>query len=305
MSSKFPEVSDFVLDFLGVPKGDSRPEDASIAVLPVPFEQTTSWLQGTRDGARAILEASHYVEYYDMETGLEVVREGIVTDRPVKASSTREMMDEVYERVSSCLDRGQFVVTLGGEHTVSLGAIKSFLEKFSPLTIISLDAHADMREEYQEDRFNHACVMARVQEMTHDIAMVGTRSMDISEREKLAGIPMLSASEFLHSRNSWSRFIEGLSSNVYLSFDVDVLDPSIMPSTGTPEPGGLDWYSTLGFLKELFRRRNVVGLDVVELAPSEHNKAPDFLVAKLINTLLSYKYFYTRKEEPSSDHDRR
>ena len=294
MNSELPHVSDFVLDFLGVPEDLSQLEDASIVVLPVPFEKTTSWLQGTREGPRAILEASHYVEYYDIETGMEVCNEGVYTEKPVKAATTSSMIDEVYEKLRSFLEKEKFVVTLGGEHTVSLGAIKAQLERFSPLTILSFDAHADMRDEYQGDRFNHACVMARVSELTDDVAMVGLRSMDRSELNKIEGVKVLTAWEFLGPEKSWSEFIDGLSSNVYLSFDVDVLDPSIMPSTGTPEPGGLDWYSTLAFLKELFRKRNVVGFDVVELCPDPHNKAPDFLVAKLINTLLSYKFYYMK-----------
>ena len=295
MNSERPDVSDFVLDFLGEGEDLSRLEDASIVILPVPFEKTTSWLQGTREGPRGILEASHYVEYYDMETGIEVYKEGIYTDRPVKEATTAEMIDEVYTRVRSFLEKEKFVVTLGGEHTVSLGSVKAYLKRLSPLTILSFDAHADMRDEYQDDRFNHACVMARVRELTDDMAMVGVRSMDSSELKRTKSVRMLTASEFLASVESGGEFIDGLSSNVYLSFDVDVLDPSIMPSTGTPEPGGLDWHGTLAFLKELFRKKNVVGFDVVEFCPNPHNKAPDFLVAKLINTLLSYKFLYRTK----------
>ena len=295
MNSERPYVSDFVLDFLGVAKDLSQLEDAGIVILPVPFEKTTSWLQGTREGPRAILEASHYVEYYDMETGIEVYKEGIYTDKPVKATTTTGMIDEVYTRFRSFLEKEKFVVALGGEHTISLGTIKAYLERFSPLTILSFDAHADMRDEYQGDRFNHACVMARVRELTDDVAVVGVRSMDSSELKRIESVRMLTASEFLGSVGGWGELIDDLSPNVYLGFDVDVLDPSIMPSTGTPEPGGLDWYGTLAFLKELFARKNVVGFDVVEFCPNPHNKAPDFLVAKLINTLLSYKFFYKKK----------
>jgi agmatinase len=283
----------FSLNFLDAPPEFSRLKDAAIVVLPVPFERSTSWLEGTRGGPLAILEASGQVEYYNMETQTEVHKHGIFTDQPLKAGSAEELIRVLSEKVGKFLDMGKFVVVLGGEHSISLAPVKTALERFEPLTILHLDAHSDMRDEYLGDPNSHACVMARVQELTKDIAMVGVRSMDSSELGRLKNVKLLSARDFLRAtQEEKSAFIHSLSNNVYLSFDVDVLDPSIMPSTGTPEPGGLHWYGVLDFLKELFRLKNVVGMDVVELAPNPQNKAPDFLVAKLITTLLSYKFYY-------------
>jgi len=285
-------ASDFFLNFLGIPEEFRALEDARVVILPVPFEKSTSWGEGTAQGPLAILEASHQLEYYDMETGTEVYKQGIHTLRPLKTDSAEEMVEAVYQQVKSLLFKNKFVVTLGGEHTVSLGPIKAYLEHFSELTILSLDAHADMREDYLDDRLSHACVMARTLELTEDIALLGTRTLSRSELDNVAKVRMLGAREFLESKKSREEFLEKLSPNVYLSFDVDVWAPSIMPSTGTPVPGGLGWYDTLDFLKLLFKLKTVVGFDVVELSPSPHNRAPDFLVAKLVNTLLIYKFYY-------------
>ncbi len=253
-------------------------------------------MEGTRGGPLAILEASCQVEYHDMETGTEVHRQGIFTEEPLKERDTEKMLAALEEKAKRHFEAGKFVLTLGGEHSISYAPIKAALEHFSPLTILHFDAHSDMREEYLGDPWSHACVMARVQELTDDLAMVGIRSMDSSELENVGKVKMLSARDFLHLGPARRRnFINSLSENVYISFDVDVLDPSIMPSTGTPEPGGLHWYESLAFLREVFKRKNVVGLDVVELAPNPGNRAPDFLVAKFIHKLLSYKFYYQDK----------
>lgn len=283
------------LDFAGVPEEFSDQKRARIVVLPVPFEASTSWLEGTKNGPDAILEASQYVEYYDLETKTEVYKNGIHTAEPIHAVTPKEMLSSVEKAVSSFLKRDKFVVILGGEHTVSLGAILAHLKHFSSLTILHMDAHTDLRDSYQGEALSHACVMARVFEMTEDVVMAGIRSMDSSELDNLKKVKdVLYASEFFGVREVVEerrrRFIEKLSSNVYLSFDVDVFDPSIMPSTGTPEPGGLDWYSTLGFLKDVFEKKNVVGFDVVEFSPISGLRAPDFLVAKFIYTLMGYKF---------------
>jgi len=195
----------------------------------------------------------------------------------------------VHKRVRDFIDREKFVIVIGGEHSVSIGAATAHIEKYSDVTVLQLDAHSDLRNEYEDSKYNHACVMARIAEIC-PIVQVGIRSMDISETEFLDEKRIFFA-ENIHKCDNWIEKVKSkLSEKVYITIDLDIFDPSIMPSTGTPEPGGLFWYDILMLLKEIFNDKEVIGFDVVELCPDERNKAPDFLAAKLIYKLLSYKY---------------
>jgi agmatinase len=197
------------------------------------------------------------------------------------------MIDAVYSRVRTHLGRDKFVALLGGEHSVSIGSFRAHAEKFSDLTILQLDAHADLRPEYQNSRFNHACAMARARELA-PIVQVGIRSLDIAEREFILPDSIFYA-EQIAGRTDWmDQAVEKLSANVYLTIDLDVFDPSIMPATGTPEPGGLLWYETIAFLRKVADSRKIVGLDVVELCPTPGNHAAVYLAARLIYKLLAY-----------------
>jgi agmatinase len=180
-------------------------------------------------------------------------------------------------------------VVIGGEHSVSIGSIKTYAEHFANLTVLQLDAHADLREKYNGSKYNHACVMARAKELC-PIVQVGIRSMDYSEKESIDPSRTFFAKDIYNNTDWIKKVISKLSDKVYITIDVDVFDPSIMPSTGTPEPGGLLWYDVIGFLKSVFEKKDVVGFDVAELCPDTKNKAPDFLAAKLIYKLLSYKF---------------
>jgi agmatinase len=264
-------------------------EGAKVAVVPVPYDLSTSWISGTAEGPRAIIEASGYLELYDIETRSEPYLHGIFTDEDVKAKDSEQLNKNVYERVRKHVDAGKFVVTLGGEHSISYGAAKAHIEKYSDLSILHFDAHTDRREEFEDNKFSHACTLRRISELNDDIVSVGIRSLDVSELQYLDEKKIFYAEDIFHSMDWAEKMVAMLKPNVYITFDLDVLDPAIMPSTGTPEPGGMYWYQVLQALRLVAEQRNLVGIDLVELSPTE-NKAPDFLAAKLIYKVLSYKF---------------
>jgi agmatinase len=281
---------DKTANFGALPAEYSRRSDAEIVVVPVPFDGTSTWKKGADRGPQAILDASANVELYDIETDSEVYRQGIFTDAPVDVgSSPDDMVVAVEQRVRRHLEDQKFIVTIGGEHSVSTGTVRAYAGVFAGLSVLQLDAHSDLRDEYEGSKNNHACVMARIKE-TCPIVQVGIRSMDVSERPSIEPDRIFFAGE-IHGRTEWiDRAVAQLTDQVYVTIDLDVFDPSIMPSTGTPEPGGLLWYDVLALLRAVCRRKRLVGFDVVELCPIENNWAPDFLAAKLIYQLLSYKF---------------
>ncbi|MFQ5952890.1 MAG: agmatinase, partial [Candidatus Omnitrophota bacterium] len=207
------------------------------------------------------------------------------------SKAPEKMVGEVESEVSKLIDAGKFVVVLGGEHSVSIGSIKAHCSKFENISVLQLDAHSDLRDEYEGSKFSHACVMARVKEICPAV-QVGIRSMCAEEKEKtdLDSENIFFAKDLISTEEWISRVIGRLSLNVYVTIDLDIFDPAIMPSTGTPEPGGLAWYPVLQLLRSLSENKNVVGFDVVELCPSEQNKAPNFLAAKLVYKFLSYVF---------------
>ena len=265
-------------------------ESSKVVIVPVPYDGTSTWLKGADKGPQALLEASANMEVYDPETDSEVHKVGIHTMPSVTENSSPEaMVEAVYERVKELLRKNKFPVIIGGEHSVSIGAIKAFAGHFRDITILQFDAHADLRQEYEGSKNNHACVMARAKEVA-PIVQVGIRSMSVEEREDIQPDRVFYAYN-IHEHKTWIYdLLKKLSRNVYITIDLDVLDPSIMPSTGTPEPGGLLWYQLLDILKVVSEQVNIVGFDVMELCPLKENKAPDFLASKLIYTLLTYKY---------------
>ena len=277
-------------NFGDLPEEYSNLEQAKVVILPVPYDGTSTWLKGADKGPAAVIEASTHMELYDIETDSEVYQKGIFTAEPVNGNFLPEQMVEtVHKRVRDYIENEKFVVVIGGEHSVSIGAATAHIKKYSDVTVLQLDAHSDLRNEYESTKYNHACVMARIAELC-PIVQVGIRSMDISERESLDKNRVFFA-ENIQKFDNWIEKVKSkLSEKVYITIDLDVFDPSIMPSTGTPEPGGLFWYDILMLLKEVFDDKEVIGFDVVELCPDERNKAPDFLAAKLIYKLLSYKY---------------
>lgn len=265
----------------------SRYESARIAILPIPYDGTSTWIKGADKGPAALLAASANMELYDIETDSEVYQQGIVTLAPVECPAEPEkMVATVRNQAQKVLKDGKFLVGIGGEHSVTVGLVQAAVGKFNRVSVLQLDAHLDLRPEYEHSRYNHACVMARVQELC-PIVQIGIRSMDSSEKKHLDSNRVLFAQQFLHHPDPIGWINDRLTENVYLTIDLDVFDPSIMPATGTPEPGGLGWYDVVKIIQGVVARKNIVAVDVVELCPGPSNKAPDFLAAKLIYRTLS------------------
>lgn len=273
-----------------LPSEYSYPETAGIVIIPVAYDGTSTWMKGADKGPDAIIEASTNMELYDIETDSEVYKKGIFTEETIGGDlSTIEMTRIVQQTVRDYLEADRFTVVIGGEHSVSIGSVRAHADHFPNLSVLQLDAHADLREEYNGSKYNHACVMARIREIC-SFVQVGIRSMDSSEKERMDTSRVFFA-EHLQANTDWiDKVVALLTDNVYITIDLDVFDPAIMPSTGTPEPGGLGWYDVLKLLRTVSDNKKVVGFDVVELCPDARNKAPDFLAAKLIYKVLSYTF---------------
>lgn len=264
--------------------------ESEIIILPVPYDETSTWMRGADKGPEAILEASVNLEFFDIETWSEAHLKGIHTFEPVlERESPEKLVNAVQERVGSLLDQGKFPVLIGGNHTVPIGSFRAYAERYKNLTILQLDAHSDLRPVYEGSEYNHACAMARAREVA-PIVQVGIRSMCVDELPFAESNRIFYSYQLYKDKTLYSRALDLLTENVYITIDLDVFDPSIMPSTGTPEPGGPDYFELMFFLKDVIKSRNVVGFDVVELCPSVTNKAPDFLAAKIIYQLLSYRF---------------
>jgi agmatinase len=264
--------------------------DSRIIILPVPYDETSTWMKGADKGPDAIMEASVNLEFYDIETDSEAHLFGIHTVEPViEKRSPEALVDAVYKKVMLLLNEQKFPVVVGGNHTVSIGSAKAFSEHFKNLSILQLDAHSDLRQEYEGSLYNHACAMARMREVA-PVIQVGIRSMSREEASDADWERIFPAHELYVDKTKYQKAIDKLTDNVYITIDLDVFDPSLIPSTGTPEPGGPGYHEIMNFLKEVIWKRNVVGFDVVELCPSPSNKAPDFVAAKIIYQLLSYKF---------------
>lgn len=277
-----------VSPFLGVDAAADR-EEAAAVLLPVPYDATSSWVKGADRGPAALLEASEYVELHDIETGTEPWRRGLATRPPlaVEGLPPEEMADAVRAAVGEELDAGRLPVVLGGEHSVTIGAVEAAADRFDDLTVLQLDAHADTRESYHGSPHNHACVMARARERA-PLVQVGLRSVDPSELEGLAEERVFWAHEIVGAGEGWREEAAALlGPSTYVTIDLDVFDPSVLPATGTPEPGGLDWYAVTGFLRRVARSARVVGFDVVELAPGPGQHASAFTAAKLVHRFLA------------------
>lgn len=264
-------------------------DHAVAAVIPVPYDLTSTWKKGADQGPRAILEASHHVEWYDLATRRETCRLGIATLEAVTTDKGPEVLaDLVDQRVTEVLDREVLPVVLGGEHSVSIGAIRAVARERQDVTVLQIDAHADTRESYAGSPFNHACVMARAREIC-DIVQVGIRAVDESEIAGLDDQRVVWAHQINGPRAQpgWvERVLGHLTDQVYVTIDLDGLDPSIVPATGTPEPGGLDWYQVTDLLGRVASSHRVVGFDVVELLPTPGQWASEFLAAKLVYRFL-------------------
>jgi len=285
--------------YAGIPAKYAKKETAKVVLLPVPFDKTSTWGKGSDKGPEAFLEASENMELYDIETNSEVYKQGVYLSKPLGSNlSVDEMVEEVYNQVKSLLEVNKFVTVIGGEHSVSIGAIRAFNNHYNNLTVLQLDAHTDLRKEYNGSKYNHACAMFEANETTN-LVQVGIRSMDKSEAEVMNPDNVFFAHHLSNDDYWMDNVVDALTENVYITLDLDVFDPSILPATGTPEPGGLLWYETLELLRKVFEEKNVVGFDIVELCPNQLSKASDFLAAKLYYKMLSYKYETVDEENES------
>ncbi|HPS78467.1 MAG TPA: agmatinase [Thermoanaerobaculaceae bacterium] len=286
------------LSFLGLPPEDNPQEDPRVVVLPIPYDHTTSYQAGARRGPLAILEASAYVETYDDELNRDTVAElGIATLAPVspEAAGPAAMQARIARVARETWATGRFVVALGGEHSVTPPLVQVARAHHPDLGVLQLDAHADLRAEYEGTPSNHACAMHQLVMEGVPLAQVGIRSLTAEERQLIrdrAICTVFAPEAVTRPVESWiGRVLDALPDEIYVTVDLDVLDPSIMPATGTPEPGGLDWYRALALLRAVAERKRIVGFDVVELAPQPGHVAPDFLAAKLVYKLIGYSFF--------------
>nr|MBP6436011.1 agmatinase [Paludibacteraceae bacterium] len=238
--------------FAGVPDQYAVYETAKMVVLPVPYDETSSWIKGSDKGPEALLDASVALEWYDIETQTQVYKKGIFTALPITEKSSPELLcNAVQERVTTYLKDGKFPVTIGGNHTVSIGAIRAAASQYADLTILQMDAHSDLRPSYEGSQLNHACVMYQASQLC-PITQVGIRSM-CEEELGLFKEDRIFYAHAIAGQTDWQqKALQTLSKNVYLTIDLDVFDPSVLPSTGTPEPGGLRYYEVLHFLRSVF-----------------------------------------------------
>lgn len=289
------------MNFGGIEEPEySNFDSARVLVLPVSYEGTVSFGTGTGEGAMAIVEASRNMELYEEETDAEVYKIGIHTLDEFTARPTPElMMKDLYDHTKELLKSDKFICMLGGEHSVSGPIIKAHAEKYHNLSVLQIDAHADLRDEYDGTPHSHASIMARVvKDLRIPSVQVGIRSVSADEVRAIdAGLPTkIFWAKDIAGKTDWiDEAVDALTENVYLTIDIDGLDPSIMPTTGTPEPGGLGWYETLKLIRTLAKKRRVVGMDLVEYSYFKNQDAPAFLCSKLVYKSIAYIF---RDETP-------
>lgn len=276
--------------FGGLTKEYSLLQNSDIILQSVPYDGTSTWGKGADRGFESFIEASENMELYDIETKTEVYKHGIhIPEAWTDFDSPEAMFKATYHGTKELLKLNKFLTFFGGEHSVSIGIMKAFNEHYNQLTVLQLDAHADLRPSYDGTQYNHACALHQVSQEAN-LIQVGIRSMDITETAYWDPEKVYLAQD-IHKNNQWqSDSIVQMTDDVYITLDLDVLDPSIMPATGTPEPGGMDWYAMMSYLKRVFKEKNVVGFDIVELAPIEGFSAPQFLTSKLYYKMLSYQF---------------
>lgn len=280
--------------FLGLEEEYSSFKKSKVVITQAPYDRTATYIKGTRSGPAAIIESSAYLERYDDELNLETFKSGIYTADalPIENLTPEDMIEKVCSATQEVLKAGKFPVLLGGEHSVSIGAVKAFAEVTPNLSVLHLDAHYDLRNEYFGSKFNHGCVARRISEIC-PVVEVGTRSMSKEEKDFLVAQPngsvkVVSVYDILETPMWKDKVSKSLTENVYITIDMDIFDPSLVPAVGTPEPGGIGWYEILDLLKEISKDKKIVGFDIVELCPIKGQVASDFLAAKLAYRLLGY-----------------
>ena len=268
-------------------------DTARVVILPLPLDRTTTYVSGTRNGPHEILVASSHMELWDEETGTDVHSIGICTlpEMEFPFATMDEVIREIRRVATELVARGKFPVGLGGEHSITAPIVAALAAKHPGLSVLQIDAHADLRDSFMGTPHNHACAMRRVLEHA-SCTQVGIRSLSTEEAAALPALPTKIFYDFnMRRHENWiERVVDSLGETVYVTVDCDAFDPAIMPAVGTPEPGGLSWYEMLALLRRVIEGRRVVGCDIVELCPMPANVAPNFLCAKLIYKILSYRF---------------
>jgi len=291
-------------NFLALEEKYSNYDFSKFVIVSAPFEKTVSYGHGTAAGPQAIIEASQYVEFYDDYLNYEAAFEdGITTLEPLEFSEI-DTFEESFEKISNIvkevLNDNKIPVVLGGEHSISSAVYKPFHQKYENISVLHFDAHSDLRDEYSGTKFSHACVMKRIFEMNSDITQIGIRAQcreeaELIKKHNIKTYYMQKIRNNIYGTNWVEEIVDNLKENVFLSFDVDAFDPSVISATGTPEPGGLFWDETLSILEKVIKNKNIVGFDVVELAPVQENTISDFNTAKLIYKIISMISYYSKK----------
>ena len=278
-------------NFLGLPDRYSDYPTAKVVVLPIPYELTLSYEPGARFGPQAIIAASRQVETFDDELGVELSTLGIATYPEIEqvVTSPEAMQDNIYYTCRDILEDNKFVLSLGGEHSITAALVKSHKEKYGKLSVVQIDAHTDLRDSYQGSGFSHACVMARVAEMT-DFCSIGARSFSNADNERKYADRIMKPVRWRNRPADLEKCLAQLAENVYITIDLDGFDPSVMPAVGTPEPGGLTWDEVILILKTVTAAKKVVGADIVELSPRPGLTYADFTAAKLALKVIGYSF---------------
>jgi N1-aminopropylagmatine ureohydrolase len=268
-------------------------DTARVVILPVPLDRTTSYVAGTRNGPHEILAASSHMELWDEETGTDVHGIGICTlpEMEFPFPTMDEVMREIRRVATELVSRGKFPVVLGGEHSITAPVVAAVAAQHPGLSVLQIDAHADLRDSFMGTPHSHACAMRRTLEHARG-TQVGVRSLSTEEAAAVATLPTTIFYDFnMRQDRRWiDHVVDSLSDDVYITIDCDGFDPAIMPAVGTPEPGGLSWYEGLALLRSVVERRRVVGFDIVELCPMPGNVAPNFLCARLLYKILTYRF---------------
>ena len=284
--------------YAGIPVENATYENSKVVLVTVPYDGTSTWGKGADKGPELFLDASENMELYDIETDTEPYLQGVYMAGEVsEKSSPEKMVEAVYQKTKELVkDREKLFTLIGGEHSVSIGSIRAVGEQYHNLTVLQLDAHTDLRPEYHGSKNNHACAVFEANQK-HKLVQVGIRSMDAEEKQYLPLKRVFFAHEIAKNDNWIKDVLDKVSGNVYITIDLDAFDPSITPSTGTPEPGGLQWYPTLKLLKKVFKKCNVVAFDIVELMDSPQAKPTAFLAAKLYYKMLAYYHKYNKNNK--------
>ena len=284
--------------YAGIPAENATYENSKVVLVTVPYDGTSTWGKGADKGPELFLDASENMELYDIETDTEPYLQGVYMAGEVsEKSSPEKMVEAVYQKTKELVkDREKLFTLIGGEHSVSIGSIRAVGEEYHNLTVLQLDAHTDLRPEYHGSKNNHACAVFEANQK-HKLVQVGIRSMDAEEKQYLPHKRVFFAHEIAKNDNWIKDVLDKVSGNVYITIDLDAFDPSIAPSTGTPEPGGLQWYPTLKLLKKVFKKCNVVAFDIVELMDSAQAKPTAFLAAKLYYKILAYYHKYNKNNK--------